>query len=227
MKSSKKAVKWFLSLFLLILVLHVKADQYWDKSHILHLMGKQYGIRAVKRANTWFDILEQTKAKSEFEKLQTINLFFNQFIFIDDLRLWGESNYWATPLEFIGANGGDCEDFAIAKYFSLVKLGIDEEKLRITMVKSITLDQYHMVVSYYEKPNAIPLVLDNLDVEIKHANLRNDLVPVYSFNGQNLWLNKQKSQGVLAGSSSRLRDWQELNNRINIDQLRQPYLSLE
>ena len=149
------------------------------------------------------------------------------FQFIDDSKLWGISNYWATPIEFIGVNGGDCEDYSIAKYFTLLELGIADEKMRITMVKAVKLNQYHMVLAYYETPSAMPLILDNLDGVIKPASLRNDLIPVYSFNASQLWLNKEKGRGILSGKSSKLKLWRDLRQRITTSKLKQPKIKME
>ncbi|KXO07697.1 hypothetical protein AKG98_2165 [Moritella sp. JT01] len=198
-----------------------------NDQEIIIALDKNYGERAALRGRTWLQILASSRALSSKEKLNKVNSFFNQLVFIDDIKLWGKENYWATPLEFIGANGGDCEDFAIAKYFSLLELGIEDEKMRITMVKSLTLNQYHMVVAYYPTPGSIPLILDNIDGEIKPADQRNDLLPVYSFNGKQLWLNKEKGQGVLAGKSQRLKRWSNLNQRMGVSNMMQPKLKLE
>ncbi|MGL4474678.1 MAG: transglutaminase-like cysteine peptidase [Shewanella sp.] len=206
----------------------VKASLAWlDESTINRALISRYGERAGMRSAAWFKVLASHQASSELEKLTAVNRFFNLFQFVDDIKLWGEANYWATPLEFIGANGGDCEDFAIAKFFSLLQLGIPEEKMRITMVKATTVNQYHMVLTYYETPGSIPLVLDNLDPKLKPATKRKDLLPVYSFNGKQLWLNKEKGQGKLAGSSSKLEKWTNLKQRLNVKQLRKPKHLLE
>lgn len=164
---------------------------------------------------------------NEHDKLVSTNRFFNQLRFTTDKKLWGQSNYWATPIEFIGANAGDCEDFALAKYFSLLAIGIPDNKLRIVMVKSLTLNQYHMVVAYYATPTSEPLILDNIDGRIKKANNRKDLIPVYSFNGKQLWLNNEKRQGRVAGKPSRLKRWNDLNLRMGLNQLKQPVTSME
>lgn len=198
-----------------------------NKSNIINALAKNYGERAAKRGKAWFKILSESHNLNEMEKLKKVNDFFNLLNFVDDIKLWGDKNYWATPVEFIGVNGGDCEDFAIAKYFSLLELGIADKKMRITMVKSLTLNQYHMVVAYYEKPNSIPLILDNIDGTIKPASQRKDLLPIYSFNGTQLWLNKEKGQGVIAGKSQRLKRWTNLNQRIDLSQMRQPKLRME
>ncbi|WP_300482826.1 transglutaminase-like cysteine peptidase [Shewanella sp.] len=210
-----------------ICCLYAAPTQNLDEGKITSTLEKRYGERAGMRARAWFKVLSEASTLDEKEKLLKVNNFFNLFRFIDDSKLWGESNYWATPMEFIGVNGGDCEDFSIAKYFTLLQLGVQEDKMRITMVKATTVNQYHMVLAYYETPASIPLVLDNLDHEIKPATKRKDLLPVYSFNGKQLWLNKEQGRGVLAGSSTRLEKWNDLNHRLGVDRLRQPKLKLE
>ncbi|MFT5880887.1 MAG: putative transglutaminase-like cysteine proteinase [Moritella sp.] len=214
-------------LFLLCFGLYAKSTPTLKDRQIIAALNQNYGKRAALRGQTWLGIMATGAHLSAQEKLVKVNTFFNQLQFIDDIKLWGEENYWATPIEFIGVNGGDCEDFAIAKYFSLLELGIADEKMRITMVKSLTLNQYHMVVAYYPTPGSVPLILDNIDGAIKPASQRNDLLPVYSFNGKKLWLNKEKGQGVLAGKSQRLKRWSNLNQRMGLSSLKQAKLNLE
>ena len=119
--------------------------------------------------------------------------------------MWGVKDYWATPLEFLSRGAGDCEDYSIAKYFTLKELGVSEKKMRITYVKALKLRQAHMVLTYFETPRSVPLVLDNLIPTIKPATQRKDLLPVYSFNGSGLWLAKSRGSGKKVGSSSRFR----------------------
>lgn len=95
------------------------------------------------------------------------------------------------------------------------------------MVKAVQLNQYHMVLAYYETPSAMPLILDNLDGNIKPASERNDLIPIYSFNASQLWLNKEKGRGILSGKSSRLKLWQDLRQRLSTAKLKQPKLKME
>ncbi|MCE9685981.1 transglutaminase-like cysteine peptidase [Shewanella sp. AS16] len=201
--------------------------QQLDANSIISTLEARYGARAGNRARTWFKIVNQAKGLDERSQLLEVNNFFNLFHFIDDIKLWGESNYWATPMEFIGANGGDCEDFSIAKYFTLLQLGVPEDKMRLTMVKATTINQYHMVLAYYETPSSVPLVLDNLNPVIQPATARRDLLPVYSFNGKQLWLNKEKGRGALAGSSTRLEKWNDLNYRLGLKRLKLPKLRQE
>jgi predicted transglutaminase-like cysteine proteinase len=138
--------------------------------------------------------------------------------FDDDYSVWGQSDYWATPLEMIGQGRGDCEDFAIAKYFSLLNLGVPVSKLRLVYVRAMLngldgpVQQAHMVLAYYATPNADPLVLDNLLPEIRPASQRTDLVPIFSFNSSGLW----QGTGNLS-SKSNLSRWQDLLTRARAE----------
>ncbi|MFT2092134.1 transglutaminase-like cysteine peptidase [Paraglaciecola sp. 2405UD69-4] len=208
-------------------VLYADSKSTLDGPKIVTSLHETYGKRAAKRGEAWLKLMASDTSSSDQEALEKVNRFFNMLHFIDDIDLWGENNYWATPVEFIGANGGDCEDYSIAKYFSLLEMGIADEKMRITMVKAVNLNQYHMVLAYYATPASIPVILDNLDGEIKPATKRNDLIPIFSFNGSQLWLNKDRGSSVSSGNSSRLTRWRDLRQRINTAKLKQPKLNLE
>ncbi|MEJ2059483.1 MAG: transglutaminase-like cysteine peptidase [Gammaproteobacteria bacterium] len=195
------------------------AEAFAVTPQLLSRVEKQYGEYAKRRVARWGEILRTDRQQPESRKLVIVNNFFNQLPFLPDQRHWGQTDYWATPLEFLETDGGDCEDFALAKYFTLRELGVPAERLRLTYVKSLTLDQAHMVVTYYKRPGAEPLVLDNLDGQIKRASLRPDLLPVYSFNGEGLWLAKQRGLGRFVGSANRLSLWQGLKRRMRAEGL--------
>ncbi len=162
-----------------------------------------------QRVASWRQLVDRGRGWSEQRQLEATNDFINQNQFVDDIIHWGKEDYWATPLQTIVTEGGDCEDFAVAKYFTLTEMGMSADKLRLTYVKALTLDQAHMVVSYYPAQDATPLVLDNLDPVIRQATQRDDLLPVYSFNAEGLWLNKQQNAEYV-DDSSRISLWQQL-----------------
>lgn len=169
----------------------------------------RFGPARVNLLRDWQQLLNSSAP--EQEKLKQVNSFFNRNIqFDDDQNIWNQSDYWATPLETIGKGRGDCEDFALAKYYSLLQMGIPMNRLRLIYVKARqgNLQQAHMVLAYYPQPNATPLVLDNLDPTIKNASQRPDLTPVFSFNGEGLW----QGTGNKAANSKFSR-WQELQMR--------------
>ncbi|MEZ8825461.1 transglutaminase-like cysteine peptidase [Vibrio amylolyticus] len=219
-------LKYSLALLLLLfstsnsVALNTKEQQWVDA------VSRTYGGRAGQRVETWRKQLAVFKGLPEKDQLTEVNRFFNQLNFVNDIHLWGKKDYWATPLEFLGSNAGDCEDFTIAKYFSLLELGVSDKKLRLVYVKAIELNQFHMVLAYYSTPSAEPVILDNINGQIKLASQRRDLLPIYSFNGKNLWLMKSK-QGQLAGKSSRLSLWNDLRARERSLKLNKPIVSYD
>lgn len=177
----------------------------------------QYNRFARQRVEGWRALVDDpaNHALSEKEKLELVNTFFNSnVLFLNDIDLWNKNDYWATPLEMLSIGAGDCEDYSIAKYFTLKELGVDETKLRITYVKATQIGQAHMVLTYFETKRSVPLVLDNLIIDIKPASQRGDLVPVYSFNGTGLWLAKSRGEGQRVGEASKLSLWNDLEQRM-------------
>ena len=188
----------------------------WDITRILQQSTELHDPdrAARKRLHAWKSLLEEQQHADVETQLRAVNSFFNaQLVFADDSLIWGQSDYWATPVESLINGAADCEDFTIAKYFSLLRLGVPDEQLRLTYVKSQTLDQAHMVLSYYPTPLGEPLVLDNLVRQILPATQRSDLLPVYSFNSQGLWLPGEADDRPV-GSSRKLPKWQELARKM-------------
>lgn len=191
----------------------------WDFAHIQQQAAQRYGTseQANKRITAWQRLLQRHADASEQEQLKAVNQFFNlQLRFRDDIEIWGVEDYWATPIEALHRGAGDCEDYAIAKYFSLLQLGVPMDKLRITYVKALNLNQAHMVLTYYSHPTATPLVLDNLIDSIEPASRRTDLRPVYAFNADGLWL-PGRGAGKQVGDSKRLSRWQDLIKKMRAE----------
>ena len=184
------------------------------KPGVLDDFSRTYGDMAVRRLNAWQRLMDDISGQSEAARLAQANTFFNQLRFLNDDELWKSRDYWATPLEFLGRGAGDCEEFAIAKYVTLVKTGTPTSKLRITYVKALELNQAHMVLTWAERAGDVPLVLDNLIPQIRPASERRDLLPVYSFNADSLWLT-QGGDEKLVSDSSRVGRWQDLRERMS------------
>ena len=176
---------------------------------------KKYGSFGIARIEAAVKLTNKIMPMSERKKLDLINNFVNKVHFTSDQRAWGVKDYWAKPVEFLGRNKGDCEDFVITKYFMLRKSGVSEERLFFTYVKALRLNQAHMVLTYYETPKSVPLVLDNINFKILPASRRNDLAFVYSFNAKELYLNRQKSLGkVVPGGRNKNRKWSQFLEKI-------------
>jgi predicted transglutaminase-like cysteine proteinase len=170
--------------------------------------------QARPRLESWKKFASEEKARGgaarEIDRLNTVNRLLNRLPFVDDERHWGSPDYWATPAESVASNGADCEDFSIAKYFLLKELGVPVSRLRLVYVKALKLNQAHMVVAYYATPGSEPLVLDNLEDAVRPASQRNDLVPVYSFNDEEVWV---ETKGRI-GSPRQIRNWSALLERL-------------
>jgi len=197
----------------------VVAGEFALSKQILSNTEDRYGDYARRRLISWRNLINENQDSSSNDKLQRVNDFFNSLEFANDIDHWGKEDYWATPLQMLSTNGGDCEDFAIAKYFTLREMGIPAEQLRLTYVKALRLNQAHMVLTYFPTAEADPLILDNLVGEISPATERDDLLPVYSFNGNGLWLAKSRGTAKLVGRSERLSRWQEVIARIDEEQI--------
>ncbi|MBV1931956.1 MAG: transglutaminase-like cysteine peptidase [Porticoccaceae bacterium] len=190
------------------------ADHTGFDEKILTKIGLKYGGGTELRVRKWQRLIHNSNGLNDEQKLERVNDFFNGARFVNDITQWHQEDYWATPLEFLAEDAGDCEDFSIAKYFTLKEMGLDIGKLRITYVKAVTLNQAHMVLAYYPTPSAIPVILDNINKRIKSASERNDLLPVYSFNAEDLWLARSRNEQLKAGKSIQLGLWRELTERM-------------
>lgn len=186
-----------------------------DESQLKSIENK-YGAQARTRVEEWDAMLESSKDETILNKIKNVNDFFNKITYKTDLSVWKVKDYWATPFEFMGIGAGDCEDYAIAKYFSLIKLGITDEKLRITYVSykkaNSKFEQAHMVLTYYHNIGVEPVVLDNINKTLQVASKRSDLVPVYSFNASGLW--QAKTKGEARVGNNELKSWKDLMSRF-------------
>ena len=188
---------------------------------LVALYTAKFGAGSNTRIGGWQDFVRAVPAegrqtsKGELELLASVNLFFNRVPFLTDLAHWGVEDYWASPAEALASHGADCEDFSIAKYFTLKELGVPIERLRITYVKAVKLNQAHMVLAYYPVPNAVPLILDNLENSVRPASERTDLIPVYSFNDEDLLVTRPGQQRAAnAGSPLQIRLWRALLDKL-------------
>lgn len=177
-------------------------------------LAQSYQGDTRKRFNAWEKLIDSIKKKPVKVQLEKVNSFFNQFNYETDPVTGASDDYWKSPVEFIVDGGGDCEDFAIIKYFTLIAVGVPSEQLRITYATSLTLNQAHMVLSFYPTPESEPLILDSLESKILKASARPDLKPVYSFNAEGLWLAKKRGGSSLMGHSKSLGKWDDLMKRM-------------
>jgi predicted transglutaminase-like cysteine proteinase len=198
---------------------------------LIEYVSHRFGAEAPARLYAWQILTRKTQAREggdlrlralrshdgqvEMPVLTPVNGFFNRVPYYEDPVHWGVADYWATPVEALGSNGADCEDYSIAKYLTLKELGLPIERMRITYVRALNLGISHMVLAYYPTPDADPWILDNLTNQVKRGSERTDLEPVYSFNDEDLWM--ASGQGRKGGAGS-VRLWQELQAKLAREQ---------
>lgn len=215
MKSKYLLIIFALSFFISV----ITAENLFNiSSKKLDAITKKYGNKAAQRVQLWDKVIEKAKNEDILYQLKYVNDFFNKVKYKRDSAHWKKNDYWASPFEFLGTGAGDCEDYAIAKYFTLRQLGVSDEKLRITYVKlkqrGTKYEQAHMVLTYYHKPTSTPIVLDNVNKKLKLATKRPDLRPVYSFNAGGLWQAKNKGRTSVKVGKNNLKNWKSMMSRI-------------
>ncbi len=174
----------------------------------------QYGESAKRRFLSLKKLLVEAQALPDNERLLRVNDFFNQIPYSSDEKVWGDHDYWATPLEMLGKGKADCEDYAIAKFFTLLEMGVPEEKLFLTYVVTDNLTTRHMVLAYYEYEGAVPLILDNRAFTIVPESLNKDYIPLYRFNLKDFIGFENGLEHKSALTTKKLHHWNDLNKRF-------------
>lgn len=207
------------NLLLIMMVVSAVSDPLLE-AELIRQVSAEYGTPAANAVARWQRLMQEQSKEDSLITLKAVNTFFNSIPNVSDADHWGRDNYWATPVELLATNGGDCEDFAIAKYFTLKVLGIAESKLRITYVRAYSRGNGglkiipHMVLAYYPMADAEPLILDNIVEDIRPASQRKDLVPTFGFNGEGLWYAKARGSGHRLGGIEGMPLWQDLLTRM-------------
>ena len=188
-----------------------------DIVRLRDLAATQYGPAAVQAVDRWQSMMSGGQDSPIKDKLNTVNVFFNEHIrWMSDPQIYGQEDYWATPLETLARLQADCEDFAIAKYASLLAMGVSSNSLRLVYVKASMLSgssQAHMVLAWYETPQSVPLILDNINQLLLPASKRTDLKPIFSFNGGGLWIGNS-TQPAPANPQARLSRWRTVLEKM-------------
>jgi predicted transglutaminase-like cysteine proteinase len=146
-------------------------------------------------AAQWLKLVQSAKKLTrDADKLRMVNGYFNQWHPKSDSYAWNSTEHWDTPREFIAQRGGDCEDYAIAKYFALRFLGFPAERMRIVLIRPLSaqkrpLPQLHAVLAVASENTWF--ILDNnarpRDNIFLHTQYGGRFVPLFSLNEKSAW----------------------------------------
>lgn len=206
------------SLILLVLFLFSNSFAYEfrlnqkDKNLIEKSTQKSF---ILKRLAKYEEVRSKARNLDINKKLTQINLFINGSLAEFDNASMGIDDYWMTPKEFFIKGHGDCEDYVIAKYFTLLELGVKKENLYPAIVKVEGSANLHLVLLYVEDKNKSPLVLDNLSFKILPFSKRTDLTPIAAFNEIDSYtLTREKFLQKANVDWGKENKWEKLLNRV-------------
>ncbi|RXK12496.1 hypothetical protein CP965_07885 [Halarcobacter mediterraneus] len=203
-------------LLILITIINLEANSIKLSKTDIKKIEEHHSRNAIYlRLKKYIELKKNIKDFSIEKKLNYVNTFYNKILPIQDSQKYLSDDYWATPKEFMIEGKGDCEDYAIAKYFTLLEIGIKKEKLFLTIVKVKGKTNYHMVLSYLENKNSIPLILDNLSFKVLPFDKRKDLIPEVIFNEKEAFILKNKKIYKKAKINwGKENKWEKLLNRV-------------
>ena len=149
-------------------------------------------------AAEWRDLVGRLTALPFRAKLEAVNAALNHHPYVTSLRNWGETNRWETPLEFL-RKGGQCQDYAIAKYLALRAAGVPADRLRLVVLRDMRLGIDHAVTVAYGEGEA--WVLDNQSASLATADSLLHYQPYYSISEQGWWLHRGPRARYAAGGA--------------------------
>ena len=138
----------------------------------------------------WQAFLDGIRDLPRSEQLQQVNQYANQKRYVLDIDNYGREDYWAVAREFL-YHGGDCEDYAITKLFSLLWLGFPREEMRIVVLQDTNLRVPHAILAV-EQDHEIFILDNQLQTVVRHRQIVH-YVPVYSINQDAWWIHTPAS----------------------------------
>ena len=173
-----------------------------------------------RRMQAWRSLVSEHDGADTDTQLREVNRHFNRYTYVSDSVAHGRTDHWSTPREFVVAGGGDCEDYAIAKYYTLRQLGVPDDQLLLCLVYARRWTQHHMVLLYYPSPGAVPYVLDNLETRVRTGAQRDDLDYLGGTNESGTWhIHSDGRKSHSMGTEDALPKWTTLRNRRARDPL--------
>ncbi len=131
-------------------------------------------------------------------QLDVVNRWFNRATYVSDATNWRTLDHWEPINEFL-ARGGDCEDFAIAKYAMLRALGVPAEQMRLLIVEDRRKRETHAVLAV-ETPTGTWLLDNQLADVTLVEDAKNYRIRV-ALNEKGLW--RMNDLPLVSASASR------------------------
>jgi predicted transglutaminase-like cysteine proteinase len=135
--------------------------------------------------SNWSNAVEQLRGEADTHLVEAANRFVNRAEYVADEPGYAGGDVWATPAELF-SRGGDCEDFALAKFFLLRELGIANGRMRIAILGPTKLQESHAVLLVETETGMV--VLDNLRPRPYRPDGALLARTIFAFNGHTWWI---------------------------------------
>jgi len=132
----------------------------------------------------WQALVDQLKGLDLRQQIALVNDAMNRHPYVPTMQNWHQSMYWETAFEFL-RYGGQCQDYAIAKYLLLRAAGVPASRMRMVVLRDTAISLDHAVLAVYV--DGAPQLLDNLRRDIVPASSVADYRPYYSINENGWW----------------------------------------
>jgi predicted transglutaminase-like cysteine proteinase len=149
------------------------------------LLAKCRGGQCSGQQQDWYEMVEDLRGRGRYEQMVAVHRWLNRYRYITDDRLWGKSDYWETPGQFVTMSG-DCEDYSIAKYYTLKALGWNDADLRLVVLRDTVRNIPHAVLAV--NYNGENYILDNLATEPLQDRYLRQYTPYYAVNATTRWV---------------------------------------
>ena len=147
-----------------------------------HVCASRYDTHCVPAE--WQSLIDKLRGLDLRQQIEIANRAMNGHPYVPTAVNWHRSMYWESPFEFL-RYGGQCQDYAIAKYLLLRAAGVPADQMRMVVLRDAAISLDHAVLAVYV--NGEPLLLDNLRSDIVAASSVDDYRPYYSINENGWW----------------------------------------
>ncbi len=136
------------------------------------------------KVREWKSFLGTLRGADPATQIEAVNQYMNDVTYITDKKNYGRDDYWATVSEFL-ERGGDCEDYALAKYHSLIQLGFQPKQLRLVILYDENKHINHAVLAVAHQ--GAWKILDNQSQTVRNDDEISYYKPIYAISRNNWW----------------------------------------
>jgi predicted transglutaminase-like cysteine proteinase len=173
-----------------------------------------HGNRLDCAMQKWSQLVDRLAPLPLREKVVRASAALNAVSYVPSTRNWSRATYWETPLEFL-AYGGQCQDYAVAKYMLLRQAGVPADQMRIVVLRATSLDEDHAVLVVDVDGEA--LMLDNKQTGVVPVHSETSYRPYYSINELGWWQQVADTPIETAASEARTSSRNALAGRFDAD----------